>query len=149
MHITFETSIQQIKDCFNDFKSLQESTGLNIQITEFDLSLSSNEVLKTIGDKPHVSYEYLYTLKKNKIKDISSVINVSNVKLSGLTYWSLTDKVDCNLERVRASLLNKGIISDINQVPTVCGGFIATAQPTINVMNNAQNINDSNNNRQK
>ena len=126
MHITFGTSDEQIRDCFRDFKLLQDGLGLNIQITEFDLSLSERETLKTIGENPQISYEQVYQFKKRRIEDISSIINDSGVRLSGVSYWSLTDKIDCNLERVRTNLLKKGSISCISEVPTVCGGLIPT-----------------------
>ncbi|MGN1000928.1 MAG: endo-1,4-beta-xylanase [Bacilli bacterium] len=145
MHITFETSDEQIQECFRDFKTLQNTQGINIQITEFDLSLSERETLKTIGSNPHVSYEQIYAIKRNRIDSISSIINNSGVRLKGVTYWSLTDNIDCNLERVRTNLLNKGVISDINQIPTVCGGLIPTSQQYINTLNNNTNENSNNN----
>lgn len=126
-HITFRTSNEQIQSCFNDFKALQETHGLNVQITEFDLSLGESETLRTIGDNPEFSYEQVYDIKKQRLGEISSIINNSGVRLSGISYWSLTDKIDCNLERVRTNLLNKGIITNIHQVPTVCGGLMPTS----------------------
>ncbi len=141
MHITFRTSDEQIQKCFKDFKFLQDTQNMNIQITEFDLSLSESETLKTIGDTPKFSYEEIYSMKKDRINSISSIINNSGVRLNGISYWSLTDNVDCNLERVRTSLLNKGIISDINQVPTVCGGLIPTFSQYLNLYNST-NLHD-------
>ena len=137
MHITFGTSNEQIQDCFNDFKKLQETYGLKIQITEFDLSLGERETLKTIGDNPQISYDEVYAAKKERIEMISNIINNSQVKLSGVSYWSLTDNIDCNLERVRTNLLKKGIINNINQVPTVCGGLIPTYKNNTLIMDDA------------
>ncbi len=146
MHITFKISNQQIQDCFSDFKMLQNTQNMNIQITEFDLSLSERETLKTIGDNPQVSYEQVYKMKRERINTISTIINNSGVKLNGITYWSLTDNIDCNLERIRTNLLNKGIIFDISQIPTVCGGLIPTSQQYINIIkNNASLIDNSGN----
>ena len=133
MHITFRNSDEQIQNCFQDFKFLQDEQNINIQITEFDLSLSENETLKTIGDKPEISYEEVYSIKRDRINSISSIINNSGVRLTGISYWSLTDNIDCNLERVRTNLLSKGIISDISQVPTVCGGLIPTSSQYTNI----------------
>lgn len=135
MHITFGTSDEQIRECFEDFKFLQDSQGMNVQITEFDLSLSERETLKVIGDNPQISYGQIYDLKRTKIDNISSIINNSGLRLSGVSYWSLTDNIDCNLERVRTNLLKKGLISDINQVPTVCGGLISPSNQYTNVEN--------------
>lgn len=145
MHITFRTSNEQLQSCFSDFKDLQETQGLKIQITEFDLSLGESETLKTIGDNPEFSYEQVYDIKKQRLGEISTIINNSGVRLSGISYWSLTDKIDCNLERVRTNLLNKGIITNINQVPTVCGGLIPTTSQYVNVIeeNNYQNVSEN------
>lgn len=134
MHITFRTSDEDIEECFKDFKLLQDTQNMNIQITEFDLSLSESEVLKIIGDKPQVSYQQVYAMKNEKINNISTIINDSSVKIDGVSYWSLTDNIDCNLERVRTSLLKKGIISDINEVPTVCGGLFPTSNQYVTIM---------------
>lgn len=134
MHITFRTSDEYIEECFKDFKLLQDTQNVNIQITEFDLSLSESEVLKIIGDKPQVSYQQVYAMKNEKTNNISTIINDSSVKLDGVSYWSLTDNIDCNLERVRTSLLKKGIISDINEVPTVCGGLFPTSDQYVTIM---------------
>ncbi len=140
MHITFRTGDEQIQQCFRDFKILQDTQNMNIQITEFDLSLGEMEVLKTIGDNPQVSYDEVYLMKKDKINNISSIINDSGVRLDGVSYWSLTDNIDCNLERVRTNLLNKGIISDISQVPTACGGLIPTSLQYTNLYNNTNSL---------
>lgn len=145
MHITFRTTNEQIQSCFDDFKLLQETQGLNIQITEFDLSLGETETLRMIGDNPAFSSEQVYNEKAKRIEEISSIINHSGVRLDGLSYWSLTDKIDCNLERVRTNLLNKGVITDINEVPTVYGGLMPTSSQYGNTIgqNNHQSINDS------
>ncbi len=136
MHITFRTSDEQIEECFKDFKTLQDTQHLGIQITEFDLSLSENETLKTIGDNPKISYEDIYAMKRDRIASISSIINNSGVRLNGISYWSLTDNIDCNLERVRTNLLNKRIIKNINEVPTVCGGLFPTSKEYLKSYNN-------------
>ena len=127
MHITFSVSDEEIRNCFRDLKSLQDEYNMNVQITEFDLSLSESEVLKVVGDNPQISYQQVYEVKNEKINNISTIINDSMIKLDGVSYWSLTDNIDCNLERIRAILLKKGIISDINEVPTVCGGLFSTS----------------------
>lgn len=144
MHITFGTSDEKIKEMFEDFKSLQDNQGMSIQITEFDLSLSEREVLKVIGDRPQFSYEQVYTFKKERIDSISSIINNSGIKLDGVSYWSLTDNIDCNLERVRTNLLSKGMISGIEQVPTVCGGLIPTSEQYVNAIPKGVDLNFSN-----
>ena len=149
MHITFGTSDEQIKDCFKDFKFIQDTQGMNFQITEFDLSLSERETLKTIGQNPQISYEQVYDFKKQRIDAISSIVNNSSVRLNGVSYWSLTDKIDSNLERVRTNLLDKGVINDINQVPTVCGGLIPTDKDRVKTISNSKQYNASYTNEKK
>lgn len=133
MHITLAAKEKQIEDCFADFKDLQSELDIHIQITEFDLSLGAREATKVIGDPPELSYTDVYYEKQAKIGRISSIINESGVKLSGVSYWSLTDNVDCNLERVRDSLLKDGTIQDDSQLPTVCGGLIPTSAQYFNL----------------
>lgn len=126
MHITFQTSDEQIEECFQAFKSLQDVSGVNIQITEFDLSLSEKETRKLIDvDSPYTCNQ-VYAMKKERIDKISSIIVKSGVRLDGISYWSLTDRIDCNLERVRTRLLDKGIITDTKEITSVCGGMLAT-----------------------
>lgn len=143
MHINFETSDEQIQDCFSDFKLLQDTLNMDIQITEFDLSLSENEALKTIGLNPQASYLEVYDMKRDRVNHISSIINDSSVRLSGVSYWSLTDNTASNLERVRTNLLEKGIIDDIYQVPTTCGGLIPTSSQYVDTQHYSSYVDDS------
>lgn len=133
MHITFRTTNEDIKSCFEDLKLLQEN-GINTQITEFDLSLGEYETLKLLDKNSKISYETVYEMKKEKVEKISSIINDVSIKLDGISYWSLTDNIDCNLERVRTNLLNKNMIKDINEIPTVCGGLFPTSKEYVNSM---------------
>lgn len=48
------------------------------------------------------------------------------MRLDGISYWSLTDGIDCNLERIRTNYLLDESITDIKQIPTVCGGLFPT-----------------------
>ena len=102
-----------------------------IQITEFDMSLGKNDIPRVFGANADVSLEQVYDVKENKISEISNVINSSGVKLSGVSYWSLTDGIDCNLERLRSNALASKQISDINKIPTACGGLIPTHKKII------------------
>lgn len=126
MHITFQTSDEQIEECFQSFKLLQDVFAMNIQITEFDLSLSERETRKLINVNSPYTYRQVYTMKKERINNISSIIVKSGVRLDGISYWSLTDRIDCNLERVRMRLLDKKLITDVKEIPSTCGGLIAT-----------------------
>lgn len=126
MHITITEDLDKIQKCFLDFKRLQEITGMKIQITEFDMSLGSREILHVFGENANYTIAQVYDIKRKQIAMISKIINDSGVNLFGVSYWSLTDGIDCNLERLRTNLLKKGIITDINQITTACGGLIPT-----------------------
>lgn len=144
MHITITQDIDSIRRCFADFKKLQESTGKNIQITEFDMCLGRNDVPRVFGPNADISLERVYQQKEKNISEISSAINESGVKLSGVSYWSLTDGIDCNLERIRSNALSNHQISNVNEIPTVCGGLIPTHKKL--VRNNELNQMVSNSN---
>lgn len=131
MHITITEDLNKIQKCFSDFKRFQEITGMKIQITEFDMSLGSREILHVFGENADYTIEQVYDIKRKQIEMISKIINDSGVNLSGISYWSLTDGIDCNLERLRTNLLKKGTITDISQITTACGGLIPTHQALI------------------
>lgn len=145
MHITITQDIDSIRRCFADFKKLQESTGKKIQITEFDMCLGRSDVPRVFGPNADISLERVYQEKDKKISEISSAINESGVKLSGVSYWSLTDGIDCNLERIRSNALSNHQISNVNEIPTVCGGLIPTHKKI--VKNNELNQMVSNSNQ--
>ena len=90
------------------------------------MSLGRTELPRVFGPNSDISLDQVYEKKKENIETISSVINNSGVNLSGVTYWSLTDGIDSNLERVRSDALRNKSISDIHQIPTACGGLIPT-----------------------
>ena len=145
MHITITQDIDSIRRCFADFKKLQESTEKEIQITEFDMCLGRSDVPRVFGPNADISLERVYQEKDKKISEISSAINESGVKLSGVSYWSLTDGIDCNLERIRSNALSNHQISNVNEIPTVCGGLIPTHKKI--VKNNELNQMVSNSNQ--
>ena len=147
MHITIGEDIERIKRCFKDFKDYKDRTGKNIQITEFDMSLASSQIPRVIsinGNNPDISLEEIYAYKKQNIELISTQIKESGVKLSGITYWSLTDIIDGNLQRVRSNYLSNGNITNINQIPTVCGGLIPTYKRFLKSNELNQMFNNSN-----
>ena len=130
MHITVSQSVDSVRRCFADFKKLQDQ-GMKIQITEFDMSLGRDDLPKVFGPNAEYTLEDAYAEKDRKVSQISNVINESGVKLSGVSYWSLTDGIDCNLERVRTNCLKEGSINNVNQIPTACGGLIPTHKKMI------------------
>ena len=126
MHITFRERTENIKRCFMDLKKLQDEKGKNIQITEFDMSLGKSEVPVVYGPERKVTEEQAYKSKGERIQDVSRTIRESGVKLSGVTYWSLTDAVDSNLERIRSNALKSGAIKTAQEIPSTLGGLFPT-----------------------
>lgn len=131
MHITIGEDENKIRRCFEDFRILQERTGKKIQITEFDMSLGRTQIPRLFGNNSDVTLEQVYSYKHQKIEEISDIIRESGVQLDGISYWSLTDGIDCNLERVRTNYLSDGSITDIHQIPTACGGLFPTYKKLI------------------
>ena len=124
-HITIGEPKEKLESCFKDLKQFQDETGINIQITEFDMSLSKNDMSKLFGSEPQYNLSDVYDYKTVKIKELIDIIKASNIRLSGITYWSLTDGIDCNLERLRDELRD-GKIRDVDFIPTAAGGLIPT-----------------------
>ena len=143
MHITITQDIDSIRRCFNDFKRLQDN-GMKIQITEFDMCLGRSDVPRVFGSNADISLERVYQEKDKKISEISSVIRESGVRLSGISYWSLTDGIDCNLERIRSNALANHEISNVNEIPTVCGGLIPTHKKLMKNNELSQMVSNSN-----
>ena len=141
MHITITHDLDSIKRCFAGFKRLQDN-GMKIQITEFDMCLGRNDVLRVFGPNADIPLERVYQEKAKKISEISEVINESGVKLSGVSYWSLTDGVDCNLERIRSNALANHQISNVSEIPTACGGLLPTHKGLIKNHELNQMLND-------
>ena len=143
MHITITQDIDSIKRCFADFKRLQDN-GMQIQITEFDMCLGRSDVPRVFGPNADISLERVYQEKDKKISEISSVIRESGVRLSGISYWSLTDGIDCNLERIRSNALANHEISNVNEIPTVCGGLVPTHKKLVKNKELSQLVSNSN-----
>ena len=141
MHITISQDIDSINRSFKDFKRLQES-GIKIQITEFDMSLGKLDVPRVFGTSANVPLERVYQEKDRKVLEISRVINESGVKLSGVSYWSLTDGIDSNLERIRSNALSSGQIRSVDEIPTACGGLIPTHKGLIKSNEQKQAVNN-------
>lgn len=143
MHITITQDIDSIKRCFADFKRLQDN-GMQIQITEFDMCLGRSDVPRVFGPNADISLERVYQEKDKKISKISGVIRESGVRLSGISYWSLTDGIDCNLERIRSNALANHEISNVNEIPTVCGGLVPTHKKLVKNKELSQMVSNSN-----
>ena len=125
MHISITENTNSIRRCYEEFKILQER-GINIQITEFDMSLGKDDIQRVFGSNATIPLNLVYEEKEKKISEISSIITESGVNLSGISYWSLSDGIDHNLERIRSDALAKHQINNINEIPTACGGLLPT-----------------------
>jgi len=97
MHIETKQNTKDIVECFKDFKELQD-LGFNIQITEFDMCIPESEMFNKDGSLKNLTSEE----KQNKMQEIQQIIAESGVKLDGLTYWSVSDTLDHNLERTNS-----------------------------------------------
>jgi len=139
MHIPISQDLDSIKRCFADLKKLHDR-GINIQVTEFDMCLNKDNILRVFGENPDITLERVYQEKDKKILEISHIINSLGIDLKGITYWSLTDGIDCNLERIRTTLLKQGKIRDIKDIPTACGGLIPTHKKFIKNNDKSNNI---------
>ena len=126
MHITFSVTDEHLKQCVGDLKKIQDELSVGVQITEFDLSLGEKETQKVIGEHAKFTYKEVYIAKRERIKAISEIFK--SIELEGISYWSLTDRIDCNRERVVANLMTKGFIKTPEEVPTVCGGVFPTSE---------------------
>lgn len=95
------------------------------------MCVGRTDVLKVFGSDPKVTLEEAYQYKEEKVALISKIINDSHVKLDGISYWSLTDGIDYNLERIRSNYLRDGSITNIEDIPTVCEGLLPTHKKLI------------------
>ena len=50
-----------------------------------------------------------------KMKEISEAIKETEIDLEGITYWSISDTLDHNLERTNRKTFEKGLDRDIAQ----------------------------------
>ena len=111
-----------------DFYEMEDN---DVKVDDSSVSVSLSESEETIEEKTinvdikgGVLNPGVYKLAEGSI--VQDVINESGGILDGISYWSLTDGIDCNLERIRSNYLSDGIITDINQIPTACGGLFPT-----------------------
>ena len=122
MHIEMTQSPKDIRKCFEDLKN----TEVNIQITEFDMCLperfmfdqngkvrSESEILNLIKQKTGMTFKSIAELKEMRINEISKAIEETGVSLEGITYWSISDTLDHNLERTNRKTFEQGLERDI------------------------------------
>lgn len=139
-HITITDDPKNITRCFQDLAEYQRIHNKKVQITEFDMSLGHEHIFRVFGNNADKSLlGQVYQLKELKMKEVEKAIIDSGVVLSGVSYWSLTDGIDSNLERLRSNALSDHVITNIHQIPTACGGLYPTHKKYIRQMDIQQN----------
>lgn len=122
MHIEMSQSPEDVRNCFEDLKK----AGVNVQITEFDMCLperfmfdengkarSESGILDFINQKTGMTLGSITELKKIRMNEISKAIEETGVSLEGITYWSISDKLDHNLERTNRKTFEQGLQRDV------------------------------------
>lgn len=122
MHIELTQNPEEVRKCFEDLKKV----GVNIQITEFDMclperfmfdkngkALLESEILDFINQKTGMTLGSIAELKKIRMNEISKAIEETGVSLEGITYWSISDTLDHNLERTNKKTIEQGLQRDI------------------------------------
>lgn len=128
MHIEMTQNIDDIRHCFEDLKKL-EQLGIGTQITEFDMCLperfmfdengrilSEQELVELINSKMSrrgITIGSIAEFKSMRINEISKTIEGTGIQLDGITYWSISDTLDHNLERTNRKTYEQGLRRDI------------------------------------
>ena len=130
MHIEMTQNIDDIKRCFENLKKL-EQLGIGTQITEFDMCLperymfnengeirSEQELVNIINSKmskKDITIGSIAKFKKMKMDEISKAVEETGIQLEGITYWSINDTLDQNLERTNRKTYENGLKRNIAQ----------------------------------
>ena len=130
MHIEMTQNIDDIRQCFEDFKRL-EQLGIRTQITEFDMCLperfmfdengkirSEQDLVELINSKiskSGITIGSIAEFKSMRMDEISKAIEETGVQLDGITYWSISDTLDHNLERTNRKTYEQGLQREIAQ----------------------------------
>ena len=130
MHIEMTQNIDDIRHCFEDFKKL-EQLGIGTQITEFDMCLperfmfdengkirSEQDLVELINSKiskSGITIGSIAEFKSMRMNEILKAIEDTGVQLEGITYWSVSDTLDHNLERTNRKTYEQGLQREIAQ----------------------------------
>lgn len=130
MHIKMTQNTDDIRQCFEDFKRL-EQLGIGTQITEFDMCLperfmfdengkirSEQDLVELINSKiskSGITIGSIAEFKSMRMDEISKAIEETGVQLDGITYWSISDTLDHNLERTNRKTYEQGLQREIAQ----------------------------------
>lgn len=125
MHIEMTQNTVDVRQSFEDFKKL-EDLGIGTQITEFDMCLpeivmfdengkvrSEKDLVNLINNNNNFTVESIAEFKKMKISEISKAIEETGIHLDGITYWSISDTLDHNLERTNRKTYEQNLSRDI------------------------------------
>lgn len=113
MHIDMLQDTDSIRKCFYDLKKLSE-LGIGTQITEFDMCLPERLMFDENGKlSDKYSPEFIQNFKTQKLQEISAAISETGIKLDGVTYWSISDTLDHNLERTNQKTYEKNLQRDV------------------------------------
>lgn len=128
MHIEMTQNTDDIRNCFEDLKRL-EQLGIGTQITEFDMCLPERfmfdengkirsekdlvEIINSKISKSGITIENIAELKSMRMNEISNAIEETEIQLDGITYWSINDILDHNLERTNRKTYEQGLQRDI------------------------------------
>ena len=130
MHIEMTQNTDDIRQCFEDFKRL-EQLGIGTQITEFDMCLperfmfdengkirSEQDLVELINSKINksgITIGSIAEFKSMRMDEISKAIEGTGIQLDGITYWSISDTLDHNLERTNRKTYEQGMQREIAQ----------------------------------
>ncbi len=130
MHIEMTQNTDDIRQCFEAFKRL-EQLGIRTQITEFDMCLperfmfdengkirSEQDLVELINSKiskSGITIGSIAEFKSMRMDEISKAIEETGVQLDGITYWSISDTLDHNLERTNRKTYEQGLQREIAQ----------------------------------
>ncbi len=130
MHIEMTQNIDDIRQCFEEFKRLKQ-LGIGTQITEFDMCLperfmfdengkirSEQDLVEIINgkiSKSGITIGSIAEFKSMRMDEISKAIEETGIQLDGITYWSISDTLDHNLERTNRKTYEQGLQRDIAQ----------------------------------
>lgn len=115
MHIEMTQDVDAVKQCFEDLKKLEE-LGIRTQITEFDMCLPERLMFDGQGKIDNrYSPEFIYKFKEQKMQEIANAIRETGIQLEGVTYWSISDILDHNLERTNRKTFEQGLQREVAQ----------------------------------
>ena len=109
MHITMQQEAEAVRQCFYDLKGLQE-LGIGTQITEFDMCLPESHLFDEQGQiSQKYTPEFIYQYKEHKMLEIAKAIRETGIELEGVTYWSVSDTLDHNVERTNENTYQNNV----------------------------------------